>query len=259
MPVAAPISGRRRRRRDGELLAAATSAAYSGVWSKPGSLCVVALLRWLRRGAATASGSDIPKSRRLTRICSTVVMIVAPPGEPSARNGLPLRSTIVGAIDERGRLPRCDLVAPADAAGVVPVGVEVEVGQLVVEQEAVAGHDHAVAAGLLDRERVVDDVAPRSVDGQVRRRADARRSTRCVSVDGASGGSPAGDRARSPRSSVISARALRRRTGRTSSRASGTSRSRVAEVGAAVGEGQRARPRGSGAARCSRGIVAEVG
>ena len=39
------------------------------------------------------------------RICRTVVMIVAPPGEPVARNGLPARSTIVGEIDERGRLP----------------------------------------------------------------------------------------------------------------------------------------------------------
>ncbi len=32
-------------------------------------------------------------------------MIVEPPGEPSARNGSPLRSTIVGAIELRGRLP----------------------------------------------------------------------------------------------------------------------------------------------------------
>ena len=29
----------------------------------------------------------------------------ASPGEPSARNGVPSRSTIVGDIDERGRLP----------------------------------------------------------------------------------------------------------------------------------------------------------
>src|SRR4051794_1306126 len=31
-------------------------------------------------------------------------MIDAPPGEPTASTGRPLRSTIVGAIDERGRL-----------------------------------------------------------------------------------------------------------------------------------------------------------
>ena len=32
-------------------------------------------------------------------------MIVAPPGEPSASTGWPSASTIVGDIDERGRLP----------------------------------------------------------------------------------------------------------------------------------------------------------
>src|SRR5215208_2819162 len=32
-------------------------------------------------------------------------MIVAPPGDPRARNGEPLLSTIVGAIELRGRLP----------------------------------------------------------------------------------------------------------------------------------------------------------
>ena len=32
-------------------------------------------------------------------------MIVEPPGEPSARNGWPALSTIVGAIELRGRLP----------------------------------------------------------------------------------------------------------------------------------------------------------
>ena len=52
---------------------------------------------------------------------------------------------------------------------VVEVGV-VEVRQLVVEQEAVARHDDAVAARRLDRERVRDDVAVVVGDGQVRRR-----------------------------------------------------------------------------------------
>src|SRR5687767_8574338 len=32
-------------------------------------------------------------------------MIIEPPGEPVARNGSPPSITIVGAIDERGRLP----------------------------------------------------------------------------------------------------------------------------------------------------------
>ena len=65
----------------------------------------VAVLRCEARGALIACSMLIPRSNRLNSICSTVVMIVAPPGEPSARTGLPLRSTIVGEIDERGRLP----------------------------------------------------------------------------------------------------------------------------------------------------------
>ena len=47
-------------------------------------------------------------------------MIVAPPGEPRARNGLPLCSTIVGEIDERGRLPPVELVRVARARAVEP-------------------------------------------------------------------------------------------------------------------------------------------
>ena len=47
----------------------------------------------------------IPRSMRLTSICSTVVMIVEPPGEPRASQGSSSFSTMVGDIDERGRLP----------------------------------------------------------------------------------------------------------------------------------------------------------
>ena len=108
------------------------SAWPSGEAMNAGSAWALAVLRWDTRGAATASGSGMPSSRRLTSICSTVVMIVAPPGDPSARNGSPSRSTIVGAIEERGRLP------PLGAVRRVGV-VEVEVRQLVVEQEPVAG------------------------------------------------------------------------------------------------------------------------
>nr|BFE69436.1 hypothetical protein GCM10020092_027370 [Actinoplanes digitatis] len=62
-------------------------------------------MRWEARGAAIASGSVMPRSIRLISTCSTVVMIVAPPGEPSARKGLrPSLSTIVGDIELRGRL-----------------------------------------------------------------------------------------------------------------------------------------------------------
>src|SRR5919199_2370125 len=42
---------------------------------------------------------------RLTRMPSTVVMIVAPPAAPTATNGRPFRSVIVGDMLERGRLP----------------------------------------------------------------------------------------------------------------------------------------------------------
>ena len=70
-----------------------------------GSAAVAAVLRWLARGAAIASGSVAPRSSRSTRICSTVVMIIDPPGDPSARNGLAVPSTIVGLIELRGRLP----------------------------------------------------------------------------------------------------------------------------------------------------------
>ena len=38
-------------------------------------------------------------------ICSTVLMIVLPPGEPTTRNGLPSRKTIVGVMLDIMRLP----------------------------------------------------------------------------------------------------------------------------------------------------------
>ena len=70
-----------------------------------GSASVSAALRCDARGAAIACGSDMPKSMWLTRICRTVVMIVAPPGEPTAKSKRPCFSTIVGDMLERGRLP----------------------------------------------------------------------------------------------------------------------------------------------------------
>ena len=96
------------------------------------SAVTLAVLRWDARGAATASGSVMPRSSRLVSVCRTVVMMVEPPGEPSARNGLPPRSTIVGDIDDRGRLPGWIRFG---SACVVDRG---EVGQLVVQQEAAA-------------------------------------------------------------------------------------------------------------------------
>ncbi len=73
--------------------------------AKPGSASVDDVLRWVARGAAIASGSVMPRSIRLTRVCSTVVMMVEPPGEPRASIGRPCLSTIVGDIELRGRLP----------------------------------------------------------------------------------------------------------------------------------------------------------
>ncbi len=73
---------------------------------RPGSRSVRAVLRWLARGAAIASARGRPRSRKPVRVCSTVVMMVEPPGEPSATTGRSWRSsTIVGEIDDRGRLP----------------------------------------------------------------------------------------------------------------------------------------------------------
>jgi len=63
------------------------------------------VLRCEALGAAIASGRVMPKSRSLTSICSTVVMIVDPPGEPSASMGSPSLATIVGLMLLLGRLP----------------------------------------------------------------------------------------------------------------------------------------------------------
>ncbi|MNW51332.1 hypothetical protein D3C74_288160 [compost metagenome] len=70
-----------------------------------GSAVTTAVLRWEARGAAMASLMSMPRSMRFTRVCSTVVMMVEPPGEPMASTGSPSCRTMVGAIEERGRLP----------------------------------------------------------------------------------------------------------------------------------------------------------
>ena len=93
-----------------------------------------------------------------------------PPGEPSAKTGLPSLSTIVGDIDERGRLPgstRLATAAPSFA------GREGEVGELVVEQEAV---DHQPRAErVLDRRRHRGDVAVGVDDDEMRGRRHLER------------------------------------------------------------------------------------
>src|SRR4029453_12782961 len=72
---------------------------------KAGSATFVGVFRWDARGAAIASGSDMPKSSLSRRICSTVVMIIELPGVPTPSIGRPPWRTIVGAMLERGRLP----------------------------------------------------------------------------------------------------------------------------------------------------------
>ena len=76
----------------------------SGELMKAGSAVLVVVFRLTARGAAIASGSERPRSIRSNSTWATVPMMVEPPGEPTARNGLPWRVTIVGAIEERGRL-----------------------------------------------------------------------------------------------------------------------------------------------------------
>ena len=82
-----------------------TRSAASRVFRNAGSAEVVAVLRCEALGAAMAWGRVMPKSRSLTSICSTVVMIVDPPGEPSARIGSPSLVTIVGLMLLLGRFP----------------------------------------------------------------------------------------------------------------------------------------------------------
>ena len=133
-----------------------------GTPARPGS---PAVLRCDARGAASASGRVMPRSIRLTRICSTVVMMVAPPGRAERQERPAVRAARSSATSSCAAACR----APAGSGRGAALGRgEVEVGQLVVEQEAPAGHDHGVAAGLLDGQGVLDDVAPPVGHGQVR-------------------------------------------------------------------------------------------
>src|SRR2546430_12681382 len=99
---------------------------------KAGSAWVVAELRWEARGVAIASGRLMSRSIFSTRICKTVVMIVAPPAAPTARNGRPWWRTIVGDMLERGRLPPAGGVgAGAPGAG----GAEAKTGRSLFRRE----------------------------------------------------------------------------------------------------------------------------
>ena len=52
-----------------------------------------------------ASWMFMPKSITLTRACSTVLMMVRPPGLPMTMNSLPSLATMVGVMLESIRLP----------------------------------------------------------------------------------------------------------------------------------------------------------
>ena len=101
MPAAAPISGVEVK----VWPCSETRGAASGESRNAGSAEVVAVLRCEALGASMASGRVMPKSRSLTSTCSTVVIIVDPPGEPSASIGSPSLVTIVGLMLLLGRFP----------------------------------------------------------------------------------------------------------------------------------------------------------
>ena len=121
-------------------------------------------------------------------------------GRADQQRGAPSSSTTVGAIDERGRLPPSTRFATGLPSA---SGVEGEVGQLVVEQEAV-GHDPAAEAGL-DARRRRDHVAVAVDDDEMR---GAVLGPRLV------GGVEAGPRPRAARRRVASASRGRDRSAR---------------------------------------------
>ena len=91
-------------------------------------------------------------------------MIIEPPGRTSGQERL--------AVPEQDRR-RHRAARPLARRRQVRIGRgalrrgEVEISQLVVEQEPTARHDHGVAADLLDRQRVLHDVAPPVGDREV--------------------------------------------------------------------------------------------
>lgn len=80
-----------------------SSAAVSGLM--PGSRYSSSGSHWWwMRDCALASAMFRSNTSVFRMICSTTVMMRAPPGAPVARKGLPSFSTMVGVIDDSGRL-----------------------------------------------------------------------------------------------------------------------------------------------------------
>ena len=79
-------------------------------------------------------------------------------------NSLPSRSTMVGVMDESGRLPGwIALASPCIRPNMFGVaGLGGEVVHLVVEQEAEPGHRHAAAVAVVQRVGHRDGVASAS-------------------------------------------------------------------------------------------------
>ena len=59
----------------------------------------------MKRGAATASGSDFPNTITLSMTCSTVVGIAGPPRVRREREGVRVFHQITGVIEESIRFP----------------------------------------------------------------------------------------------------------------------------------------------------------
>ena len=106
-------------------------------------------------------------------------MMRLPPGEPVTRNGLPSFSTMVGVIDDSGRLPGPGALAleAEQPIGIRRVRLGGEIVELVVEQDAGAGGDKPDAVAEIERVGVGHRVAETVDDGEMRGVAAFRAAT----------------------------------------------------------------------------------
>ena len=132
----------------------------------------------------------MPGRSVLSIICSTVVMMRLPPGEPVTSNSLPSRNTMRRRHRRERALARARRVGVAadQAVGVGHAGLGGEIVELVVEQDAGAFGDQAEAVAEIERVGVGDGVAlavhhriMRGVVAFARRRC-RRGSTSCAGV-----------------------------------------------------------------------------
>ncbi len=97
-------------------------------------------------------------------------MMRLPPGEPVIRTGLPSFSTMVGVIDDSGRLLGPGRLAskPTSPKAFGGAGLGGEIVEFVVEQHAGAVGDQAEAVGKIQRVGVGDRVAVAVDDREMR-------------------------------------------------------------------------------------------